>query len=77
MAKKHKEKVEVDQVQDELPVKIAIKNKVNFPVYIELGEEGSIHLLPKQVFDITEEQLQCDDVKKHLKLDNILIIRVK
>lgn len=54
---------------------VTLKNKINGTVSLNLPTR-SLTLTPKQIFDVTFEEYQSEEIKQRIARDKILVLRM-
>lgn len=53
-----------------------VKNKLRQPLVINVPNGESVHFLAKEQKEITEEQFASPELKRHVDLENIVVLRM-
>jgi hypothetical protein len=55
---------------------VTIRNRTDYPIYINLEDGTSLHLLPRVNVEITDTQLNQASVQYEIQLNHVIIVRV-
>lgn len=55
---------------------IQVKNKLNQPLAVNIPNEDGIIFLAKEHKEISAEQFKAPEIKNHIELGNIVVLRI-
>lgn len=56
---------------------VIVKNKLRQPLVINLSTDESVHFLAKEEKELTDEQFNSPELKRHVDLENLVILRME
>jgi hypothetical protein len=56
---------------------VLVKNKLRQPLVINVPNEDAIHFLAKEQKELTDEQFSAPELKRHVDLENIVVLRME
>jgi hypothetical protein len=56
---------------------ILVKNKLRQPLVVNVEEGKAVHFLSKEQKEVSVEQFNSPEMKRHVDLENIVVLRME
>jgi hypothetical protein len=56
---------------------VTLKNKLRQPLVVNVKEGDAIHFLSKEQKKVTEEQFNSPELKRHVEMENLVVLRME